>query len=216
MVSIIWKQNIQNYVFHSAVPCFCSNQTGNHWGQKEIRKNAHNTKIRSGSNRKRSPRRVQLDSGANEARADENDEHRTHRESNHCHHQINPAGYHIRPLISLRIMKLQPWIQTLTISSRFHSEKTLANGLPTSPIPAPPPHRNLNSSLPLLILKHTHTLSHTKTFQPLIAPTGHHRCLFLRILFPRKTSTTSSFPSSHSWHSNLACSSGSRKNIYIK
>lgn len=121
-----------------------------------------NTKIRSGSNRKRSPRRVQLDSGANEARADENDEHRTHRESNHCHHQINPAGYHIRPLISLRIMKLQPWIQTLTISSRFHSEKTLANGLPTSPIPAPPPHRNLNSSLPLLILKHTHTLSLTQ------------------------------------------------------
>lgn len=59
--------------------------------KRKKKKNAHNTKIRSGSNRKRSPRGVQLDSGANEARADENDEHRTHRESNHCHHQINSA-----------------------------------------------------------------------------------------------------------------------------
>lgn len=47
---------------------------------------AYDTEIRSGSDRKGTPRSIQVDSSANEAGAHEHDEHGAHREAYNCHH----------------------------------------------------------------------------------------------------------------------------------
>lgn len=56
---------------------------------------AYNAKIGSAGESKGAARSVELNPSADEARADEDDEHGAHREPNHRHHQVNPRRYHL-------------------------------------------------------------------------------------------------------------------------